>query len=89
MQIRTTKNWKKVKIGAEQRKAINAGKTTLRRVKKEVRFRQARAYFDVKLKSQGLLDSRQKKSTLTVRRISDLTEQERAEIGLPPKKLQP
>lgn len=70
MQIISTKNWKKIKYTAAQEKAIRrGGKKVKTKIKKEIRHRQSQAYDVAKLKSQGLWQESNNRSTLVVTRI--------------------
>lgn len=72
----------KIKLTEHQMMAIRAGRTTKKKLKREIGMKQLQAYSVAKLKSSGLWDSKQNKTKLTVRRISDLSPEERREMGL-------
>lgn len=73
---------KTIELTENQLKAIRAGKTTKKKLKAEIKMKQLQAYSVAKLKSSGLWDSKQNKTKLMVRRISDLSPEERREMGL-------
>ena len=61
----------------QSRKEYKQEKTAKGRARQEVNYSVA------KLKSSGLFDARQKNGRVKVRRIADLTPQERSEMGIP------
>lgn len=70
MQTFGTKCWKKIDYTDAQKRAIKrGGKKVKTKIKKEIRHRQAQAYDVAKLKSQGLWQESNNKSTLVVTRI--------------------
>lgn len=72
----------KITLTEHQMMAIRAGRTTKKKLKREIGMKQLQAYSVAKLKSSGLWDHKQNKTKLTVRRISDLSPEERREMGL-------
>jgi len=75
-------SWKKINFTAKQKKAMACGRVKKSKLKKQIRLKQEGAYCVAKLKSQGLWDERKRGSTLKVKRISDMTEEERKEYGV-------
>lgn len=73
---------RKIRFTGKQLKMLRDKKATTRALKSEIGVRKEGAYCVAKLRSQGLWDSKQNKNTLTVRRISDLSPEERKEMGL-------
>lgn len=76
---------KKIKLSRGQRSQIRSRKTTKRKVFAEIGLRREGAYCAAKLRAQGLIDPKQRRSKLTVLKISDMTPEQRAEFGVSPK----
>ena len=73
---------RKTKLTSQQIRMVKAKKATVRALKSEIGVRKESAYSVAKLKASGLWDHKQNKTKLTVRRISDLSPEERKEMGL-------
>lgn len=81
MQYLSLKSNKSVLTG-KQFVDIQSGRLTKAQVAKHIETKKHEAFCHRKLKSSGLWDARQNKTTLTVRRISDLSTEERREMGM-------
>lgn len=69
-------------VSKKDKSSLPKGKLTKKQTKKHIEFFHERNTSIAKLKSQGLWDRTQNKTTLIVRRISDLSPEERREMGL-------
>jgi hypothetical protein len=69
-------------VSKKDKTSLPKGKLTKKQTKKHIEFFHDRNTSIAKLKSQGLWDHKQNKTKLTVRRINDLSPEERKEMGL-------